>query len=101
MYLVTQTHRCKVNRVDLGIEIADGRVLVPQELGAVLTTVGAWTCDAIATALLKFPTAFKLGLHLSELDFAEARDGALKKLETIAGVAELGEKPTHPLFGQI
>lgn len=93
MYLVIQTSRCKVNRVDLGLEITESCILVPEELGIVLTAVGAWTCDSLAKALLEYPIAFMQGLQLSAADFANARDGALGKLATVAGAAELSKTP--------
>jgi len=99
LYLILQSQRCKVNRIDLGIELADGRILVPQELGAVLTTVGAWTCDSLAKALRDFPSAFMLGLNLSESDFSSAREGALGKIDSLSRTCELTEKATHPKPG--
>jgi hypothetical protein len=72
-----------VNTRDLGLEVQNDQVFVPERLRSTLERIGVRTADALAAALQSFPTSFSTQVGLSAEDLRSASAGALEKLKAV------------------
>jgi len=80
MLRVRPNVQLKVNPQDLGIEVEQGQLLVPAELGRVLDAMGITTAEGFVSAVRAFPTQFTVSLQMDARSFEAAVRGAIDKL---------------------
>jgi hypothetical protein len=68
------------NARDLGIEVSGDTLFAPETLRKAFEAMGVRNSDALAAALLSFPTAVVAGSGLAQQDIVTATAGALEKL---------------------